>query len=275
MSELEHRRAAFGERLRQLREAAGFPSGKRFADHCGWPQSKVSRIETGAQLASDADLTTWTEATGADESVASELRAELREIRLAAASWKRQLRHGNAARQVVAADLETQAQVIRVVETALVPGLLQTADYARHVFALNAEFMGTLADVEESVRARIARQQVLYDSSKEIEILVTEAALRSPVCPPDVMAGQLDRLATLLELSTFRLGIVPLDVCLPVIPLHGFWILDDQVLIETVNTEIIVTDPAEIDQYRRQADALWTVAAEGNEARALLARLPR
>jgi transcriptional regulator with XRE-family HTH domain len=272
-SDLEKKRARFGERLRQLRERAGYLTGTAFADHLGWQQSRVSRIETGAQLATDSDLTAWLDAVTVPESVAAALRDELLELRLASASWKRQLRTGNTPRQEHAATIEHAATRIRAFEISVVPGLVQTAEYASHVFASNAEFHNSPADVDESVRVRMERQRVLYDRTKTVELVMTEAALHYPVCPPEVMAAQLDRLLAVVGLPSVTFGIIPLGTRLPVVPMYGFWILDDQVLIETVDTEITLTEPGDVALYGRMADAMLSVAVTGEAARSILVRL--
>lgn len=275
MTDLDQSRADFGERLRQLRERAGHASGAAFARHIGWHQSKISRIETGAQLPTDADMAAWIDATDVTDTEAAALAVEARELRLTAASWKRQARNGLHARQDQANSIESAAAVIRAFDTALVPGLLQTADYARHVFTVNAEIAGRSIDVDQAVAARLRRQAVLYDSSKTIEILMTEAALRQPICPPEVMAGQLDRLLTLTTLTSARIGIVPLDTRLPMVPLHGFWIIDNRVIVETTDTEMVVDDAHDVALYRRMLDALWTVAVEGTGVHDLIQRVAK
>jgi hypothetical protein len=60
---------------------------------------------------------------------------------------------------------------------------------------------------------------------------------------------------------------------MPWMPMHGFWILDDQVLVENITAEIRVTDPEEVAIYAALTDQLWQVAAEGDEARDLLDRI--
>ncbi|MFI9381860.1 helix-turn-helix domain-containing protein [Kutzneria sp. NPDC052558] len=272
-SDLDKRRAQFGERLRQLRERAGFPTGTAFATHLGWQQWRVSRIETGAQPATDSDLLVWLGAVDAPEPVAAQIREEALELRLAAASWKRQLRAGNKPRQEHAASIESAATHIRAFEIMVVPGLVQTAEYAAHVFATNAAFHQSPADVDESVRARMERQQVLYDRSKTIELVMTEAALLYPVCPPEVMAAQVDRLLAVLGLPSMTLGIIPLGVRLPVVPMSAFWILDGEVLIELVDTELTRTEPGDVALYVKMADAMRAVAVTGDEARGLLLRV--
>jgi transcriptional regulator with XRE-family HTH domain len=270
---LDKDQLAFGERLRALRVAAGFETGKALAEHLGWVAPKVSRIENGNQLASDADLVAWLDAVHAPEDVATETRDRLRELRLARASWRRRLRTGHAPLQVSAHELERKAARIVMVEFHVVPGLVQTAEYARAAFAKLAVVHQTPRDTDAAVRERMRRQEVLYDPAKQIELLVAEAALRNPICPASTMRGQLDRLAAISAFNNVRMGVIPLDRELPIMPMHGFWMIDDQVLVEIHHSEVTATDPDDLALYNRITDALWTVAVEGEQARALLTRI--
>jgi hypothetical protein len=148
-----------------------------------------------------------------------------------------------------------------VFELIVVPGLVQTAEYARHVFITAAEFQDTPPDTNDAVRIRLERQHALYDSAKSIELLMAESALRYFVCPPEVMVAQIDRLIALSGLPSVRLGIIPLDTRLPTVPTNGFWIVGDTVLIETIDSEINTDSPTDLETYHRLADMLWTVAA--------------
>lgn len=271
MTNSDDRMTAFGRRLRKLRAEAGWITGKEFAIHLGWPQSKVSRLENGKQTATDTDLSTWCEATAAAESVASELQDELRAIRIEAATWRRQLRTGYTDRQQRARAVEKKSGRIRAFEMALLPGLVQTAEYSHAVLTTSARQRGLDVDVSDAVRVRMDRQQVLYDSGKRIEILITEPTLHYAIGSPEVMVGQLDRLMTLAGLPVIRFGIIPLGCVLPVIPMHGFWIFDDDsVIIETSDSEIIAEASEDIALYHHICDLLWLVAAEGADARAIL-----
>ncbi len=150
------------------------------------------------------------------------------------------------------------------------PGLVQTAEYARHVLISAAEFQETPRDTDEAVRIRLERQHALYDSAKRIELLITESALQYFVCPPEVMIAQIDRLIALCNLPAVRFGIIPAYTRLPTVPTNGFWIVGDTVLIETVDTEINTDSPADQATYHKLADMLWSVAAEGDDARRIL-----
>ncbi|MQA11456.1 MAG: helix-turn-helix domain-containing protein [Pseudonocardiaceae bacterium] len=269
----EKRQLILGDSLRRLREQAGYDTGKEFAEHIGWMASKVSRIENGRTLPADSDVAVWLDAIDAPDTAAAEIRDEVRDIRLARDSWRQQLRRGHADRQRAEAVAEHEAARITVVEPFLVPGLVQTADYARAVFTIAAEIHETPADTDDAVRERIRRQDVLYNPDKHIEILIAETALRYPICPAPVMGPQLDRLANLVGLPHVRLGVIPIDKVLPTITMHGYAILDDSVTIEINHTELAVTDPDEVALYRRITDGLWEAATEGNEARAILQRV--
>ncbi|MCI2423132.1 helix-turn-helix domain-containing protein [Saccharopolyspora sp. K220] len=272
MTDFDTRRLAFGDALRRLRLAAGL-SGKQLAQRAGWTPSKVSRVETAKQSVSDADVVAYCRLTDAAVGVEAQLRQELREIRIEAASWKRQLRTGNRARQEYGAQLEHDAERIRLFEIALVPGLVQTAEYARYVFEAVADLHQSPPDVAASVAARMSRQAVLFRPGTAVEVLCSEAALRHQVAPPQVMVAQLDRLLALAGMSTLRLAVLPLDAQLTVVPLHGFAIIDDLALVETVNTEMTVTDTDELARFHRLFDALLAAALEGSAARAVLRQL--
>jgi transcriptional regulator with XRE-family HTH domain len=269
---VEDRWIAFGDQLRQLREAAGF-SGKGLAEFVGWQPSKVSRIENAKQTITDSDVKTWCEATGVTGQDETALHGELRAIRLDEARWKSRLRRGHEELQQTVGRIELSANRIRVFETALVPGLIQTPDYARAIFSGLAAMRDTPRDTEEAVQARLQRQAVLYDSSKRIELLVAESALRNRVAPAEVMSGQIDRLLALPGMRTVRFGVLPSTAQLDVAPLHGFSIFDDLLTVEIVHTEITTRNPVDVDLYASLADSLWERAVEGYHARALLLRV--
>jgi transcriptional regulator with XRE-family HTH domain len=272
VSTTDRRRVEFGGRLRTLRVDRGL-SGRALADQLGWVPSKISKLETGRQLATDSDVTDWCQATGTPESVAADLLDLLVDLRVEYASWRRQLASGYRDRQRKAATDEQDANRIRAVDFGVVPGLVQIPDYARRVLTLHADLQGLDRDIESAVAARMERQRVLYDTSKTIDILVAEAALRYPVAPREVMAAQLDRLAALIGMSSIRFGVLPLDRPMPYMPMHGFWLLDDVALVENITAEIRVEDTDEVTIYHQLTDRLWKVAAERDDARAILARL--
>jgi transcriptional regulator with XRE-family HTH domain len=270
VSEFETRRLEFGDKLRGLRERAGLTGGA-LAEGLGWPGSKVSKIERGRQTATDEDVAEWCAALAVEDSVAEQLRTDLRALRVQQLGWRRQLRAGHEARQRQSASTWNDAARIRGVATMVVPGVLQTADYARAVFEAQAVLLQVpQRDVDAAVAARMQRQQVLYEQGREIDILVAEVALTNPVCPPEVMIAQIDRLASAVGLPTARVGVLPLYRGLPVLLPHSFWIFDDVAQVETVSTDDRIIEPDQVAIFHRLADELWSVAVTGDEARTVL-----
>ncbi|WP_406157800.1 helix-turn-helix domain-containing protein [Streptomyces canus] len=271
MSDFQTARLALGARLRELRADAGL-SGKAFAMSLGWPASKVSKIETGKQTPTLDDMRAWAEGVGAPE-VLDELVGRLRTLETQYGAWRRQLAAGVRARQEAWHATENASTEVRNFEAAVIPGLLQTAEYARHMFLRTTALHRTAQDIEEGVNARMQRQMALYTPGRQFHFLLWEPALHMLVCPRDVMAGQLDRLAGVFGMSTVQLGIVPLGAELSVVPTHGFWLFDDHlVMAETIGAELRLTDPAELILYRRVWDELADVAITDHEAHRLIGR---
>lgn len=109
--------------------------------------------------------------------------------------------------------LETGASRVWEFEDRLVPGLLQTADYARAVFesGRTTRYEDWIAD---RLSVRLIRQDRLTDADRPIELtaVLDEYALRRPVDGPKVMRGQLRHLALVSELTTVNLRVLPTSV---------------------------------------------------------------
>jgi transcriptional regulator with XRE-family HTH domain len=256
-------RAQFGNRLRRLREDAGL-NGKELAAQLGWAPSKVSRIETGQRTASLEDVTAWTLAVGAPPETGAELLEAHRVMRVEYDRWALMLRRGHGPKQRARLRLDAATSLFRVFEPNAIPGLLQTAEYARYILSGMTRLRETVDDVEEAVRLRLQRQELLYDPDKQFRLLLTEASLRNAYAPPAVMRGQLDRLLTLASLDNIQLGIIPFGVVLPVVLHNPFWLRDDSlVLAETYSAELSLRDPEDIALYERVFEMLWEGAEIG------------
>ena len=206
------------------------------------------------------------------EAVCQELVDDLRSLRVEYATWRRQLRAGFA-RQRVGRLLEENATTLRELQTAVVPGLLQTADYARAKFRGLAALQGQ-RDVESAVHERLRRQEVLYQERREFRFLLTEAALRTRLCPAGVHRAQLDRLLVLGGLESVRIAVLPWTVEPAVSPDHNFVVVDDRlVLVETTTAELALREPDDIALYARLFELYWEAAAQGEQASALITRV--
>lgn len=276
MTSYTHSPEEYGAALRALREAVQPRlSGTALAARLGWPQSKVSRIETGRQLPTTSDVTAWCQAVDADPTTRDRLLADLADVAEQYASLRQQLRHGLPAKQQAWAELERTSARIRVFEPVIVPGLLQTPDYARHRLGEATRRSGASdADVATAVLDRMRRQDILYTGGGPlIQMLITEATLRYRLAPPEVMRGQLDRLHTATGLDTVQLRVIPFDRLLPTAPLHGFWIFDDRLVqAEHYTDELVLRSTEQIEAYQAIFDELWDFGLAGPPAAALITR---
>jgi transcriptional regulator with XRE-family HTH domain len=265
-------RATLGAALRGLRAREGL-SGVALATRLGWPQSKVSRIETGRQLPTDDDISAWTGATGADADTVADLTEQLRVARTEHVHRQRGAdESGQPARQGSLMDLAGEASLIRNFEVGVVPALLQTADYARVRLAEDTEISGMPnGDLESALLLRFQQQQVLYDSTKHFEFVVVESVLRTLLCPVDVMRGQLDRLTALLDIGNIGFGVIPAGSRLPLAPRSGFVMFDDEVVMETWTGQQTPHTTTDAARFGVIFDRLRDAARYGEQVRAIIA----
>ena len=254
------------ERLMALRSAAGLKA-TQLAESLGWARSKVSKIENGNQIPTEADIQAWTGATGHPE-VTEELIEMLRQVRDVHTRWRRRLREGGQASiQQELDELTRNATRIRNLQVAIIPGLLQTAGYAHGIATQVSAVYGNV-DVEAAVAARLRRQEILYEPGRQLEFVFGEAALYMPPCPKAAMLGQLDRLMA-MDLANITLGIIPMGAELSMSPLNSFMLLDDLLVVESYGYEDRVGgDLAET--HARIFDMLMTESATGERARRLI-----
>ncbi|MER7581995.1 helix-turn-helix transcriptional regulator [Kitasatospora sp. NPDC097691] len=273
-TDFQHARIALGQRLRELRAEGGL-TGRQLADLLCWTQSKVSKLETGRQTATHDDLKAWAEAVGQPRT-AAELSARLRSFESGTRSWRRQLAAGHKPVQDTLTAEHDRSHFLRAWEGAMIVGMLQTADYARHIFSAYVDLHRSPRDIDDAVRARIQRQESLYRSGKQYHILMWESALRALVCPPPVMAAQLDRLAGVIGLDTVSLGIVPFEASLKLPAANGFWIHDERlVIVEDWHAELWLDQPENVSLYLRVWETLAASAVYGADAHRVITRCRR
>lgn len=259
---------ALGARLRVLRTEAGL-TGAVLAQRAGVGQPTVSKVETGRMVPSFDVLDRLSRALGLDESTAREVRDLLDAVAAAADSDQPE---GSATPVGMTVDEEVRsARLVRSFQCVVLPAMLQSAEYARHVFqgVPNA----TPETVGRAVASRVERQSVLYEPGRESVFVLTEAVLRTWPGTPALMLAQLDRLLAVESLSTVRLGIVPWRRPVPVLPRHGFTLCDRRaVVVEAFDSERVSVDSAELAAYEETFGRFERAAIFGGEVRELLLR---
>ncbi|MEU0539300.1 helix-turn-helix transcriptional regulator [Nocardia sp. NPDC005978] len=265
---VQQQREVLGERLRALRQFAGL-SGSELARRAGWHQTRVPKIEYGKTKPSVADIRVWCKLTGAEGEIPG-LVASLQNIDTAYREWRRTLSGGTKVKQNEILRLMQQAKVMRVYQPSLVPGLLQTAEYAAVTLQRSIRFHQIPNDLDEGVAKRLERQQILYRGDHRIHLLMGEQALYNDVGGDPVMRGQLDRLIAAMGLPRLTFGIVPLDAELPM-QLTNFVMFDERrVSVEGIAAELTIIQPGEIRVYHRTFDMLANQSMTGDAARALI-----
>ena len=264
-------------RLRELRLSApaGRLTGTVLAERLGWPHSMVYKLVGGRQTATSDDLRAWADAVGQPDTF-QELAARLQGFESHIRSWRRQLAAGHRPVQDSWNIEVDRSRAIYAWEEAVVPGMMQTADYARAIFLRYAELQGTVRDTDAAVRARMQRQEWLYRPGRRFHALVWEAALHALVCPPAVLAAQLDRLMGIVGLDTVELGVVPLGASLRIPTANGFWVLDERLVIaEDWHAEIWLDDAESVASYLRVWRTLQESAVYGAVAQNVIHRVRR
>jgi transcriptional regulator with XRE-family HTH domain len=248
-------------------------SGRQLAESLSWPPSKVSKLENGRQTPTDDDIRGWTEATNSEDETEA-LLASLHTLEVQHAEWQRILRTGLKPRQQELIEWDQRTRLFRAFEATVIPGLLQTAEYARARFAEGIRRLKLPNDINEAVAARMQRQEILYRPDKRFHFVLTEAALRFRLCPPEVMLGQLDRLVSFSQLPNVRLGIIGFETQYATSPWHGFWMYDNErVLVETFSAALDLRQPQEIELYGNAFEQLAAVASYGRAARGIVNRV--
>jgi hypothetical protein len=94
---------------------------------------------------------------------------------------------------------------VRIFEPLIVPGLLQTADYARVAITTEGS-----ADVERAVATRMARQKILKrNPPPRLSVLLDECVIDRPVGGPEIMRAQLERLVEISFMPNVTVRIAP------------------------------------------------------------------
>ena len=265
-SPAQQAREALGIRLREIRKDAGL-TGRAVATAIGCHYTRVSRIEHGAQTASEEYVKALCRACRAEEHI-PDLIASIRAIDSMYLEWRRQTRAGMKRLMLSSVPLYERTRIFRIYEHNIIPGLFQTADYSAAMLSYFIDFLDTPNDLEAAIATRMERQRVLYTGDRRFLVVLEERAIRAQVGTADTMLGQLDRLLAAMSLQRVSVGIIPATVPRTVFASVGFWMYDNSlVAVETPTASLEVTQPREVRLYARMFEQLQGMAVFGAEAR--------
>jgi transcriptional regulator with XRE-family HTH domain len=268
------RRRRLGAELRRKREMAGVTI-EGVADRLECSASKISRIETGHTTATPRDVRDMLEIYGVVGSEADELVQIAREARQK--GWWHPY---SAVLTSAYVGLEAAAKSVRAYEQQVVPGLLQTEDYAYAM--IRAARPDISADeVERRVRVRLGRQSLLVqDDPVDFWIVLDEAVVSRPVGGDAVMRAQMDRLVAAADLPNVTIQVLPFEVGAHAGMDGTFAILefaepsDPQVVFaENATGGLFLEKADEIRKYQFIFDQICAMALRPEETTALLSKL--
>jgi transcriptional regulator with XRE-family HTH domain len=262
-------REAVAAQLREMRQDAGL-SGRQLALRAGWSESKSSRVENGRTLPSHEDIRVWCRICGVRER-AADLIAAQRAADSMYVQWRRRERTGLRRLQESYVPVWERTRQFRFYYSDVIPGLLQTPEYAVALLSAIVRFRGIPNDVEAAVAARTGRTALLREGDRRFAFLLEEAVLRFRIGDPEVMAGQLRHLLTVMSLPSVSIGVIPFTARRTVWPVESFDLLDDELVhVELLTAAVNNQVPGEIADYAKAFAELSQSAVFGPSARALI-----
>lgn len=272
-------RRQLGRRLRDLREARAI-TVELAHEHIGRSRPWLWKLETGRasiQIKPRVDVRLLCELYGADADTQAGL------ISLAEATrvkgWYTPFKDLLPPNFDTYLGLEEVAQLVSWYEAELVPGLMQTPEYARATITSVEDRPDD--EVERRVNLRMRRQQVLTRANPvTLDVIVNEAVLRRPVASTQVMAAQLRHVLNLADLSNVTIRVIPFSAGIHAGVTSGpFEILrfpdgDHEqpplVYVEGLMGVLWFKEPKEVDKYHTVFTKIKDRALDKNASRELI-----
>ena len=236
--------------------------------------SKISRMETGHRGASARDVRDLCDLYG----VEGDERRHLMEL----ASEGKQRAWWQPLGLPYSTYVGLEAEASRICDYGLgyIPGLLQTADYARVVVEAGPPIAPEI--VKQRVKGRLVRQQILTrtENPPQLHAVIDESVLHRVVGSAEVMHGQLSRLLEVSTLPNVDLRVIPYDAgALPagnnkfIVLTFAQQAVRDLVFIEGLTGDLYLDDPADVEIYANTFWALRELAASVEQTRAIIASI--
>jgi transcriptional regulator with XRE-family HTH domain len=269
-------RRRLGTELRQLRADRTLDE---VADATLISTSKISRLENGQGVPQLRDIRDLLAYYQVDAGTADRLRKWTSAGRRQA--WWKQ--YSNVVSQPLDAflDFESGASTIRTYALSVIPGLLQTVDYAEHLLR-GIPPPKSPEKIRGLIEIRRRRQEMLHDrdSTTRLITVVDEAALHRVVGSPSVTWTQLDQLHRLSELKHITVQVLPFDAGVHAGLMGMFTVFQfaddidrDIVAIETHSGDRYLEEQSSVLEYLRTFDAVSDKALDPVESRHLLTKL--
>jgi transcriptional regulator with XRE-family HTH domain len=275
---LPSERRHLAARLRRLREQSG-RTLTEVAANFGWSDAKLSRIETGTTGVRDTDLAKLLALYRVPESQRDQFASLATQARQRA-RWEKAFGNGLSDAYASFVAFEEEAASIFGFEPQVLPGVLQTAEYASAIMRRSVVLDGPDA-VGRGVSARLARQAVLVrEPPPQVNLVIDEAAVRRQVGGPDVMRRQLQRLIEAGEQPNMTIQVLPFSVGAHPGVAGSFEILtfrgdpaSSLVYCEDLTGGVIRDSPTDLRRYQEAFEVLRKVALGPAETHSMIQTL--
>jgi transcriptional regulator with XRE-family HTH domain len=261
--------------LRRLREEAAL-TGEDVAVRLGWSGAKVSRVETARTAIAPADLLLLLDVYD----VSGQQRERLTELGRTARQrgWWDTYADMLGPEYATLIALEADAESVGWYAAQIVPGLLQTEEYAREIIR-STLLISPPGEIERRVQVRMARQRVLTrDAPLRLSAVLDEAAIQRAVGGLEIMRGQLAHLAQVCAWPNIDLRVLPNAAGAHPAVTGEFTILrfpeliaPDVVYLENMTSNIYVEREAEVFRYSLAFQRLTALSLGLEDSAALLA----
>lgn len=273
-------RRQLADELVRVRVRAGM-TGRRMAGILGVSQAQLYRYDHAVTTPSLPAVRAWLDAcrAEADEALSDAERARILELAEAAhagpRSWKAHRTAGTTSTQAAAADQDAEASQLWEAERVVLPGMLQTPEYATAAVR-QADLHGQFDHVAQ-VAGRIARQALLFEPGRRWRFLIDETLLSWSPGSGALMPPQRARLLALAEVDGIEIAILPAGAR---IEPSGLWwtpftIIEPReggryAVMELPHGELTVTAADEVASFELLWSRLWDAAVRGEEATKLI-----
>lgn len=262
------RRRRLGKKLRVIRETQRLTL-EDVADKSdgAFTVAKLSRLELARSAAKPADIEALLDLYGVDD---GELRGAL--LSLAREGAKRGWWHSyRGVLSPVYEDLislEHEASSLGAWAMGVIPGLLQTGEYAREIITATAMSAAVEERIDALVEVRLARQSVLTrEHPVELWAIIAEGALRTSCVGDGVMRDQLSRLLDRGRRPNVTIQVLPADAPPHVGQMGSYSLLRfeegvdlDVVHVESLTSALYVEEPDKVAVYRDAFERLRAAA---------------
>ncbi|MCX4787862.1 helix-turn-helix domain-containing protein [Streptomyces sp. NBC_01221] len=270
------RQERLGVELRKLRERAGL-SGREASRVIGIAETKISAMES-ARVGVSAERVRYLASHYACDDVALvEALAAMAAER--ARGWWEAFRESVPSGYLDLAELEDSATHLRTFQSVQIPGLLQTEEQIRAIFASTVPGLSD-EQLELRVRFRLRRQEILAgDRPVPYQAVIHEAALRIRAGDSKIARGQLEHILQQSELQHVSVRVVPFavdgfaGVCDPLVYAGGSVPQLDTVLMDTPHGGALLDAEAQLSRYRELMRKVEGVALGVVESRDFIHRL--